>query len=132
MGGIEHWLRLLCEHLVALKGWDVEVFTTCAVSAATWADELPPGDSELERRHRAPPSLGLGTRPPLGRAERLDPDTVPLSFPTTLAHRFVELVGPVCPDVLDDAAESDCDLDRGDAVSVLAGGPWRCRAWAGG
>ena len=42
VGGIEHWLRLLCEHLVALKGWDVEVFTTCAVSAATWADELPP------------------------------------------------------------------------------------------
>jgi hypothetical protein len=48
VGGIEHWLRLLCEHLVALKQWDVEVFTTCAVSAATWADDLPPGDSELD------------------------------------------------------------------------------------
>ena len=23
VGGIEHWLRLLCEHLVAMKGWDV-------------------------------------------------------------------------------------------------------------
>lgn len=47
VGGIEHWLRLLGEHLVAMKGWDVRVFTTCAVSAATWADELAPGISEL-------------------------------------------------------------------------------------
>ena len=66
VGGIEHWLRLLCEHLVAMKGWDVDVFTTCAVSAATWADELAPGDSELERGHRPPPSLGVGARPSLG------------------------------------------------------------------
>ena len=48
VGGTEHWLRMLCQHLVALKQWHVEVFTTGAVSAATWADELPPGDSELE------------------------------------------------------------------------------------
>ena len=40
VGGIEHWLRSLCEHLVAQKGWDVDVFTTCAVSAATWADVI--------------------------------------------------------------------------------------------
>jgi hypothetical protein len=33
VGGTEHWLRLLCEHLVALKQWQVEVFTTCATSA---------------------------------------------------------------------------------------------------
>ena len=29
VGGTEHWLRTLCEHLVALRGWKAEVFTTC-------------------------------------------------------------------------------------------------------
>jgi glycosyltransferase involved in cell wall biosynthesis len=109
VGGIEHWLRLLCEHLVSMKGWDVEVFTTCAVSAATWADELPPGDGDIEgvtvhRRRsvsgRDPRSGELGVL--IGRSPEAVPDTV--------AHRFVDLVGPVCPDVLDDAAASDCDL----------------------
>jgi len=109
VGGIEHWLRLLCEHLVTLKGWDVDVFTTCAVSAATWADELPPGDSELggvtvhRRRSRAgrdPRSGELGVL--IGRG--------PAFVPDPLALRFIELVGPVCPAVLDDAEQSDCDL----------------------
>src|ERR1039458_3704107 len=57
VGGTEHWLRMLCEHLVAMKGWRVEVFTTCATSAASWDDELAPGDSVLGgvtvHRHRA-------------------------------------------------------------------------------
>ncbi len=109
VGGIEHWLRLLCEHLVALKGWDVKVFTTCAVSAATWADELPSGDSVLHgvtvhRRRsvsgRDPRSGELGVL--VGRSPSLVPDA--------MARRFVELVGPVCPDVVDDAIASDRDV----------------------
>lgn len=109
VGGIEHWLRLLCEHLASMKGWDVEVFTTCAVSAATWADELPAGDVDLEgvtvhRRRsvsgRDPRSGELGVL--IGRS--------PAAVPESVAHQFVDLVGPVCPDVLDEAASSDCDL----------------------
>ncbi|HXQ90008.1 MAG TPA: glycosyltransferase family 4 protein [Acidimicrobiales bacterium] len=109
VGGIEHWLRLLCEHLVAMKGWEVDVFTTGALSAATWADELAPGDSEIggvtvHRRHsisgRDPRSGELSVV--IGRGPTVIPDAV--------ARRFVELVGPVCPDVLDDAAGSGCDL----------------------
>ncbi len=109
VGGIEHWLRLLCEHLVSMKGWDVEVFTTGAVSAATWADELPAGEVDLEgvtvhRRHsvsgRDPRSGELGVL--IGRS--------PSAVPESVAQRFVDLVGPVCPEVLDDAASSDCDL----------------------
>ena len=109
VGGIEHWLRLLCEHLVTLKGWQVDVFTTGAVSAATWADELPPGDSELGgvtvHRHRSqtgrdPRSGELGVL--IGRGPAVVPDP--------LALRFIELVGPVCPAVLVDAEQSDCDL----------------------
>jgi glycosyltransferase involved in cell wall biosynthesis len=109
VGGTEHWLRLLCEHLVAMKQWEVEVFTTCATSAATWRDELPPGDGALHgvtvHRHRS-----LSGRDPryaeLNAVIRDDPAGVS----DEVAYRFVELVGPVCPDVLDQAAASDCDL----------------------
>jgi glycosyltransferase involved in cell wall biosynthesis len=109
VGGIEHWLRLLCEHLVALKGWEVEVFTTCAVSAATWADELDPGDSTLNgvALHRRRSVSGRdGRSGELGLLIQHSPAVIP----DALAHQFVDLVGPVCPDVIDDAAASDCDL----------------------
>ncbi|HEY5024018.1 MAG TPA: glycosyltransferase family 4 protein [Acidimicrobiales bacterium] len=109
VGGIEHWLRLLCEHLVSRKAWEVEVFTTCAVSAATWADVLAPGTSQLHgvTVHRRRSISGRDPRSgALDVAIRRSPSVVP----DALAHRFVDLVGPVCPDVIDDAAASACDL----------------------
>jgi glycosyltransferase involved in cell wall biosynthesis len=42
VGGAERLLRLLALSLVA-GGWRVEVFTTCAMDAATWRDEAAPG-----------------------------------------------------------------------------------------
>jgi glycosyltransferase involved in cell wall biosynthesis len=109
VGGTEHWLRMLCEHLVAMKQWEVQVFTTCATSAATWRDELAPGDSRIGgvtvHRHRS-----VSGRDPryleLNAVIRDDPGRVP----DDVARRFVELVGPVCPDVLDEAEASDCEL----------------------
>lgn len=109
VGGAEYLIRMLCEHLVSLLEWDVDVFTTCAVSAATWADELPPGDEALHgvavHRHRSrsgrdPAYLELD---PVLRRD-------PWHVPDALAYRFVDLVGPVCPDALADAAGSACDL----------------------
>ncbi|HVM63920.1 MAG TPA: glycosyltransferase family 4 protein, partial [Acidimicrobiales bacterium] len=35
--------RMLAERLVADRGWEVEVLTTCARDAITWADEFEPG-----------------------------------------------------------------------------------------
>ncbi|HVC69685.1 MAG TPA: glycosyltransferase family 4 protein [Acidimicrobiales bacterium] len=109
VGGTEHWLRMLCEHLVEMKHWDVEVFTTCAISAETWKDELEPGDSRIGgvivHRNRS-----VSGRDPqyleLNAVIRGDPGRVPVD----VARRFVELVGPVCPAVLDQAEASDCDL----------------------
>jgi glycosyltransferase involved in cell wall biosynthesis len=109
VGGTEHWLRTLVEHLVELCGWEVEVFTTCAVSAATWADEYPPGDTTIGgvtvHRHRS-----VSGRDPeylrLYEQIKSDPESVPVS----VALRFVELVGPVCPAVIDQADASNCDL----------------------
>ena len=109
VGGTEHWLRMLCEHLVAMRGWSVDVFTTCARSAATWADELPPGTAVVHgvsvHRHRV-----VSGRDPRSLALY---DTIrhhPATVPDALARRFVDLVGPVCPAALDAAARSACDL----------------------
>jgi glycosyltransferase involved in cell wall biosynthesis len=109
LGGTEHWLRTLCEHLVELKGWEAEVFTTCALSAATWADEYPPGSLEINgvTVHRHPSVSGRDARYlEMYGPIRSDPGSVPEAD----ARRFVELVGPVCPDAVDQAVESDCDL----------------------
>lgn len=42
VGGAERLARMLAEWLAG-AGWRVEVFTTCALDAATWRDELEPG-----------------------------------------------------------------------------------------
>ena len=85
------------------------MFTTCATSAVTWADEMPAGTSELHgvTVHRFPSVSGRDPAygrlvPVIGR----DPDGVT----DELAHHFVDLVGPVCPDVIDAAEQSDNDL----------------------
>jgi glycosyltransferase involved in cell wall biosynthesis len=109
VGGTEHWLRMLCEHLVAMKQWDVEVFTTCATSAATWDDELDPGDSVVGgvtvHRHRSRSGRDARYLELLGV---IGDD--PAHVPDRVARRYIELVGPVCPAVLDQAEWSDCDL----------------------
>jgi glycosyltransferase involved in cell wall biosynthesis len=109
VGGTEHWLQMLAEHLVDRLGWDVEVFTTCATSAVTWADELPAGTTELHgvTVHRFQSISGRD--PEYGRLDpviRRDPDGVT----DELAHHFVDLVGPVCPDAVAAADASDCEL----------------------
>lgn len=42
LGGAEYAMRVLAEG-VAARGWRVEVLTSCALDAGTWADEYPPG-----------------------------------------------------------------------------------------
>lgn len=113
VGGTEHWLRMLCQHLVADRGWSVEVFTTCAVSAATWADEYPPGPATVNgvvvHRYR-----GVSGRDAayLHQLPRLRRD--PTAFSTDEAMEYLRLVGPVCPGATTGAAvaveEGRCDL----------------------
>jgi glycosyltransferase involved in cell wall biosynthesis len=45
-GGAEQGARGLAEHLVALAGWRVEVFTSTALDSSTWAPHYPPGTTE--------------------------------------------------------------------------------------
>ena len=42
-GGAETGARMFAEHLVAERGYAVEVFTTCALDALTWRDEVASG-----------------------------------------------------------------------------------------
>ena len=45
-GGAEAGARMLAEHLVADRHYEVEVLTTCALDAITWRDELEPETTE--------------------------------------------------------------------------------------
>jgi glycosyltransferase involved in cell wall biosynthesis len=109
LGGTEHWLRTLLEHLVERFGWQAEVFTTCAASAETWADAYPAGAVELNgvtvNRYRS-----VSGRNPAYLdgydAVRANPE----SLGDDKAMRHIELVGPVCPQAVDEAAASGCDL----------------------
>ena len=109
VGGTEHWLRTLLEHLVTLRGWEAEVFTTCARSAATWADEYPPGPETIGgvkvNRYRARSGRDARYIHMLDDLRR-DPE----AMSQAAVDRYLRLVGPVCPDMVDAAADSDCDL----------------------
>lgn len=109
IGGAEYGARMLAERLVALAGWDVEVLTTCALDARTWADELPAG-SAVEAGvhvHRFPVT---GTRHP--RFDRLSPAVLhdPEGAVGEAERRWIDRQGPVSPALLDAIRSTDADL----------------------
>ena len=108
-GGAETGARMLAEHLVADRGWRVEVFTTCALDAITWRDELPEGsfDERGVQVHRIRSQAGRDPRfHPLWAALRDDPARASLED----ASRWVDLQGPRSPALLDAVASSDADV----------------------
>lgn len=109
LGGAEYGARMLAERLVGLLGWDVEVLTSCALDARTWADAYPEGTVDVNgvRVRRFPSSAGR------------HPDFDALSGPVLRhpeatsepdAQRWIEIQGPVCPGILDAIGDSDADL----------------------
>jgi len=109
LGGAELGARMLAERLVALQGWEVEVITTCALDTRTWADEYEPGTVCLN---------GVQLHRFVSRAGR-DPAFEELSqrvlHPPEAAsaedqQRWIDMQGPLCPDVVARAADSDADL----------------------
>jgi glycosyltransferase involved in cell wall biosynthesis len=97
------------EHLVADRDWTVEVFTTCAASAVTWEDWYPPGTVTLGgvtvNRFRSQSGRDAQY---LHVLPRLRTDAG--GFSDAEAAEYLRLVGPVCPDAIDAAESSDCDL----------------------
>ncbi len=109
MGGAETAARQLAEHLVSETNWEVEVFTTCTLDHITWEDTLPPGTSELNgvtihrfesQQGRQPEFYGLDGRLRLAprQAKRLE------------SRRWVELNGPLNPDLVEALCKSDADV----------------------
>lgn len=109
IGGAELGARMLAERLVALAGWEVEVFTTCALEATTWADHYPPGTVDVHGVvvHRFASAAG--------RHPRFDALSGPVLAAPAKASRaaaleWVDRQGPVNPALLDAAEASACDL----------------------
>jgi glycosyltransferase involved in cell wall biosynthesis len=109
MGGAESAARQLAEHLVAECGWQVEVFSTCALDHITWDDVLPAGDSDLNgvTVHRFASASG---RVPefyeLDGRLRVAPAEASLEQ----SRRWLELNGPVTPDLVDAVRASDAEV----------------------
>ncbi len=108
-GGAETGARMLAERLVADRGWEVEVLTTCALDAITWRDELPEGTDDVNgvrvRRIRS----AAGRDPhfhPLWAQLRDDPAHAGAAD----MERWVDLQGPRSPALLEAVAASDADV----------------------
>jgi glycosyltransferase involved in cell wall biosynthesis len=108
VGGAELAVRLLAERLVAHEDATVEVLTTRAVSARTWANEYPEGEVDLRgvrvRRFTATgrsPTFDAVSGPLLAHPERATPSE---------QQRWLDLQGPVSADLVDAAREVDADL----------------------
>jgi glycosyltransferase involved in cell wall biosynthesis len=108
IGGAETAARLLAEHLVAERAWDVEVLTTCAEDFVTWDDVYEPGEESIHGvrvvRHRS----AAGREPafhPLSASLLADP----ASASAEDAERWLDLQGPVTPALADTAAHWDGD-----------------------
>lgn len=110
VGGAEHAIRLIAERLVADPGlrWDVRVITTCALHGTDWANEYPPGTTTVNgvtvtrlpnALERHPDFDEFSNHVLLGPAPALDDQ-----------HRWIDMQGPFCPDLLNAVADSDADV----------------------
>lgn len=109
MGGAETAARNLAEHLRIHTSWQSDVHTTCALDPHTWKDVFEPGLSTLNgvpvHRHRSAHGrqhefYGLDGRLRLAprQATRLQ------------GRRWVELNGPVSPELIDAVCASEADV----------------------
>jgi glycosyltransferase involved in cell wall biosynthesis len=108
-GGAEVGARMLAEHLVADRGYEVEVLTTCAVDAITWRDELPEATTEVRgvTVHRIASAVGRDPDfHPLWARLREDPRRATQDE----MERWLDLQGPKSPALLDAIAASDADV----------------------
>jgi glycosyltransferase involved in cell wall biosynthesis len=108
-GGAETGARMFAEHLVAERGYEVEVLTSCAVDALTWRDVLPPGVTVERgvRVHRVASEDGRGEGfHPLSGRLLADPEQASAED----MERWVDLQGPKSPALLEVIAASDADV----------------------
>jgi glycosyltransferase involved in cell wall biosynthesis len=108
-GGAETGARMFAEHLVAERGDQVEVFTTCALDALTWRDELPEGTEVINgvTVHRIASAAGRAEGfHPLSGHLLADPEHASEAD----GERWVDLQGPRSPALLDAVTASQADI----------------------
>lgn len=109
VGGAETAARLLAEHLAARDGWEVEVLTSCAEDFVTWTDVYPAGQETIGGVSvvRFPSSSGRDPSfHPLSASLLASPADATLDD----AERWIDLQGPVVPELVDEAISSDADV----------------------
>ena len=107
-GGAETAARLLATRVARDAGWPVEVLTTCALDASTWANVYAPGATEIDgvfvQRFRV-----SGTRAPGFDAAT---DEIVRRGPRASGeqqHAWLTAQGPVAPELIDAIAATDAD-----------------------
>jgi glycosyltransferase involved in cell wall biosynthesis len=108
-GGAETGARMLAEHLVADRGDRVEVFTSAALDALTWRDELAVGTESINgvTVHRIASEAGRGEGfHPLSGLLLADPEHAGDED----CQRWLDLQGPKSPELLRAVAASDADV----------------------
>jgi glycosyltransferase involved in cell wall biosynthesis len=108
IGGAETAARSLAEGLVAQKDWEVEVLTSCAEDFVTWDDAFPVGKEEINGVRVERFAASSGRQPsfhPFSASLLADPGAASLGD----AERWIDLQGPVVPDLVEAAARSDAD-----------------------
>jgi len=100
---------MLAERLVSQLGWTAEVFTTCARDLLTWQDEDDPGESVdhgvVVHRYRSVAGRHPGF---FSFSDRVL--AAPRVASEADAEHWVDLQGPVCPELVDAVVASDADL----------------------
>lgn len=108
IGGAETAARLLAEHLVAERGWEVDVLTSCAEDFVTWDDVYPEGESWVRGVRVVRFRSEAGRDPsfhPLSAALLADPGAASAAD----AERWIDLQGPVTVDLADAAVGWEAD-----------------------
>lgn len=109
IGGAEMGVRLLAEHLATLPGWTVEVLTTCATDAWTWANASPAG-ATCERGVNVQRFTNAAERDADFRALTVRLLARPEEVDDVAARDWIDRQGPRSPALIDAVAATDADL----------------------
>lgn len=108
IGGAETAARSLAEHLVARKGWDIEVLAGSAEDFVTWEDVFPAGEETLNGVRVERFRSRAGRDPsfhPFSASLLADPGRASLAD----AEHWIDLQGPVVPELTEAALCSPAD-----------------------
>lgn len=108
IGGAETGARQLAEHLVSILGWEVEILTTTALEAATWAPHYPAGTTIRNDVTVRRFPVDSGRRADFA-ARSNDYFASPRAHDRAAQLQWVTDQGPVSHELLDALAGTDAD-----------------------